>query len=195
MSGEVGVKPCGRPRSENVDLGIHEAVLDTIAKAGIAAISIEGVARLAGVSKASIYRRFDSKEELIVASLIFMREQNPLLPTSGSARARLVALLEGLRCKMSGSREGRIMMAVLGSRQDNPELVNLVFERIVKRRQEILRSLIEEGIDSGEFPATIDLNVAVSVLAGSVIYLGMWSSHEEANAASTKKIIDLVLSA
>lgn len=188
-----GVKFRGRPRSENVDHEIHEAVLNTIARAGIAAVSIEGVAAIAGVGKASIYRRFDSKEELIVASLIHMREQNSPVPTEGTARERLVALLEGLRLKMSGTREGRVMLAVLGSGQENPELVALVYERIVVRRREVLRSIIREGITSGEFPESIDLNAVIPAFVGSMIYLGMWTSQEQSGSATTQELVDMIM--
>lgn len=186
-------KSRGRPRSEDVDRGILEAVLDAIANGGIAAVSIEGVATRAGVGKASIYRRFDSKEELIVAALIHMREQSPRVPVTGSARERLVALLEGLRTNMSGTREGRIMLAVMSSGQDNPDLAKLVYERIVVRRRAVLRSLIEEGIASGEFSKSIDSDVVIPTFVGSMIYLGMWSTVETASAASTEEIVDMVL--
>jgi AcrR family transcriptional regulator len=187
------VKPRGRPRSEDVDHGIHEAVLDTIARAGIAAVSIEGVATLAGVGKASIYRRFNSKDELIVASLIYMGEQNLPLRLTGTSRDQLIALLTGLRQKMSQTREGRIMLAVVGSGHENPELAALVFERIVMRRRDALRKLIEEGIASGEFESTIDVNTAVSTLVGSIIYLGMWSTQKSVDAARTEDVVDMVL--
>jgi AcrR family transcriptional regulator len=183
----------GRPRSESVDHEIHEAVLNAIAKAGIGAVSIEGVASVAGVSKASIYRRFDSKEELIVASLIHMREQNSSVPVEGTARERLIGLLEGLRLKMSGTREGRVMLAVLGAGQENPELATLVYERIVVSRREALRLLICDGISSGEFPESIDLNAAVPTLVGTMIYLGMWSGREPAGVATTDEIVDMIL--
>lgn len=187
------VKPRGRPRSEDVDHGIHEAVLDTIARAGIAAVSIEGVATLAGVGKASIYRRFNSKDELIVASLIYMGEQNLPLRLTGTSRDQLIALLTGLRQKMSQTREGRIMLAVVVSGHENPELATLVFERIVMRRRDALRKLIEEGIASGEFESTIDVNTAVSTLVGSIIYLGMWSTQKSVDAARTEDVVDMVL--
>jgi AcrR family transcriptional regulator len=186
-------QPRGRPRSEDVDHVIHEAVLDIIARAGIAAVSIEGVAAVAGVSKASIYRRFDSKDELIVASLIYMRDQNLPLSRSGTARDQLIALLAGLRQKMSHTREGRIMLAVVGSGHENPELATLVFEQIVMRRRDALRALIEEGIASGEFDPTIDINTAVSTLVGSMIYLGMWSAQKSVDAAKTEAVVDMVL--
>jgi AcrR family transcriptional regulator len=188
-----GVKFRGRPRSENVDHEIHEAVLNTIAKAGIAAVSIEGVAAVARVSKASIYRRFDSKEELIVASLVHMREQHSPAPTEGTVRERLVALLEGLRLKMSGTREGRVMLAVMGSGQENPELVALVFERIVVRRRETIRSLISEGITSGEFSAPIDLDAVIPIFVGAMVYLGMWSAQEHSGSATTEEIVNMIL--
>lgn len=85
------------------------------------------------------------------------------------------------------------MLAVVGSGHENPELATLVFERIVMKRRDALRKLIEEGIASGEFESTIDVNTAVSTLVGSIIYLGMWSSQKSVDAARTEDVVDMVL--
>ena len=85
------------------------------------------------------------------------------------------------------------MLAVVGSGHENPELATLVFEQIVMRRGDALRALIEEGIASGEFDPTIDINTAVSTLVGSMIYLGMWSAKKSVDAAKTEAVVDMVL--
>jgi AcrR family transcriptional regulator len=120
---EVAKASCkgrGRPRSEDVDHLILEAVLDVVAEVGITSVSMEGIAARAGVSKASIYRRFDSKDKLTVAAVEYMREQSPEIPTSGTAFERLHGLLDGLRASLPSSRYGRIMVNVLAASNENP---------------------------------------------------------------------------
>lgn len=186
-------KTRGRPRSEEVDGVILEAVLDALAHGGVAGVRIERIAAVAGVSKASIYRRFESKEELIIAAVQYMRRQVPQVPVTGTARARLLALLSGMRAAMSRSRDARVMMAIINSHELGSDLASLVFERILQPRRELLRSIIAEGIESGEFPASLDIDVITPMLVGPMLYIGMWSMIESVAQTRTEDILDAVL--
>lgn len=186
-------KTRGRPRSEEVDGVILEAVLDALAHGGVAGVRIERIAAVAGVSKASIYRRFESKEELIIAAVQYMRRQVPLVPATGTARARLLALLSGMRAAMSRSRDARVTMAIINSHELGSDLASLVFERILQPRRELLRSIIAEGIESGEFPASLDIDVITPMLVGPMLYIGMWSMIESVAQTRTEDILDAVL--
>lgn len=186
-------KTRGRPRSEEVDGVILEAVLDALAHGGVTGVRIERIAAVAGVSKASIYRRFESKEELIIAAVQYMRRQVPQVPVTGTARARLLALLSGMRAAMSRSRDARVMMAIINSHELGSDLASLVFERILQPRRELLRSIIAEGIESGEFPASLDIDVITPMLVGPMLYIGMWSMIESVAQTRTEDILDAVL--
>jgi AcrR family transcriptional regulator len=183
----------GRPRSEQVNQGILDAVLDSLAEGGLAAVHIERIATMAGVSKASIYRRFDSKEELIIAALVHMRAQNPIVPTEGTARERLIHMLNRLRGSMSHTRDSRVMLAVLGSHQGHGKLAELVFERIAEPGRNMVRSMIIEGMNSGEFRQDINVELALPQLIGPMFYLGMWSVIDSVAEISTEALIDSVL--
>jgi AcrR family transcriptional regulator len=183
----------GRPRSEEVNQGILDAVLDALAEGGLAAIQIERIAARAGVSKASIYRRFDSKEDLIVAALVHMRAQNPIVSREGGARERLIHILDRLRGSMSQSRDSRIMLAVMGSQQGNGRLAELVFERIAEPGRNLVRSIIIEGMNSGDFRKDINVELALPQLLGPMFYLGMWSMIDSVAEISTEALIDSVL--
>ena len=194
--GEVTKSSCkgrGRPRSEDVDHLILEAVLDVVAEVGITSVSMEGIAARAGVSKASIYRRFDSKDKLTVAAVEYMREQSPEIPTSGTAFERLHGLLDGLRASLPSSRYGRIMVNVLAASNENPALAKLVYERILIPRRARIRELIQEGIDSGEFPSNINIDVAMPILVGPMLYLGMWSMVDPVSETKTIDVLRAVL--
>lgn len=186
-------KTRGRPRSEDVNSGILESVLDALAQGGLAGVRIERIAANAGVSKASIYRRYESKEELIIAAIQHMRQQVPVVPATGTARERLLALLSGTRANMSRSRDARVMMAVMNSHEQESDLAQLVYERILQPRRELLRSIIAEGIESGEFPASIDVEVMTPLLVGPMLYLGMWSMIDSVAQTRTEEILDALL--
>ena len=189
----TAIKTRGRPRSEEVDSGILESVLDALAQGGVSAVRIERIAANAGVSKASIYRRFESKEELIIAAIAHMRQQSPQVPETGTARKRLLALLTNMRANMSRSRDARVMMAVISSHEQGSDLAQLVHERILQPRRELLASIIADGIASGEFRSSIDIDVITPILVGPMLYLGMWSMIDSASKARTEEILDAVL--
>ena len=189
----TATKTRGRPRSEDVDSGILESVLDALAQGGLAGVRIERIAANAGVSKASIYRRYESKEDLILAAIQQMRQQVPVVPTTGTARERLLALLSGTRANMSRSRDARVMMAVMNSHEQESDLAHLVYERILQPRRELLRSIIAEGIASGEFSASIDIEVMTPLLVGPMLYLGMWSMIDSVAQTRTEEILDALL--
>ena len=183
----------GRPRSEDVNQGILDAVLNSLAEGGLTAVRIEGIATRAGVSKASIYRRFESKEDLIVAALVHMRAQNPIGPSEGTARERLRFMLDGLRSSMARDRDSRVMLAVLGSHQGNVKLAELVFERIAEPGRAMVRSIIVDGINAGEFKPEINLELVLPQLVGPMFYLGIWSMIDSVAHISTAELIDAVL--
>ena len=189
----TAIKTRGRPRSEEVDSGILESVLDALAQGGVSAVRIERIAANAGVSKASIYRRFESKEELIIAAIAHMRQQSPQVPETGTARERLLALLTNMRANMSRSRDARVMMAVISSHEQGSDLAQLVHERILQPRRELLASIIADGIASGEFRSSIDIDVITPILVGPMLYLGMWSMIDSVAKARTEQILDAVL--
>jgi AcrR family transcriptional regulator len=187
------LKVRGRPRSEDMDLVILESVLDTIAKDGITKVTMEGIAQRAGVSKASLYRRFPTKADMANAAIERMRQESPIIPSQGSAYERLLFLMEATRMGIQGSRYGRIMLAVISHGHDRPELAQLVYDRILLPRRMRIREIVEQGIQNGEFPNTINIDVAMPTLIGPMLYLGMWSMCDPVSETSTEDVLRSVL--
>ncbi|MCH9831383.1 MAG: TetR/AcrR family transcriptional regulator [Actinomycetia bacterium] len=186
-------KARGRPRSENINLVILEAVLDTIAEEGITKVTMEGVAQRAGVSKASLYRRFPTKWDMAQAAVEHMRAESPNIPESGSAYERLLLLMEVTRTSIHGSRYGRIMLAVISHSHENPKLAQLVYDRILQPRRMRVREILEQGMKSGEFPTSLNIDVAMPTLIGPMLYLGMWSMCDPVSQTSTEDVLRSVL--
>src|ERR1700692_2821948 len=82
----------GRPRSEQAEQAIIEPPLDLFAEQEFEGVCVEAVAARAGVGKATIYRRWPNKEELLLAALGSLKSPYPE-PAGGSARDDLVAML------------------------------------------------------------------------------------------------------
>src|SRR5215472_3964049 len=92
----TAVRKAGRPRSEQADRAIIEAALDLFAESGPEGLCIERVAARAGVGKATIYRRWPGKEDLLLDALAALTVPLPA-PKGVSVREDLAALVDAMR--------------------------------------------------------------------------------------------------
>jgi AcrR family transcriptional regulator len=155
----------GRPRSERAEKAIIEATLDLLAEeSGVAGVSIEAVAARAGVGKTTIYRRWPSKEALIVHALGAVKEPLPE-PSGASAREDLTAIAR----RLAGDRHrrySRCFWNVVGGAEKHPELYARYRQDVIEPRRDVVRRVIQRGVDSGELRAGLDVEVAMSLLLG-----------------------------
>ena len=86
----------GRPRSEQADRAILDAALELFADAGFDGLTVEGVAARAGVGKATIYRRYPCKVDLVMASARFLTQVEAPQPDTGRVEDDLRATARGL---------------------------------------------------------------------------------------------------
>ncbi|XRQ03348.1 TetR/AcrR family transcriptional regulator [Actinomadura welshii] len=157
----------GRPRSERAEKAIIEATLDLLAReSGVAGVSIEAVAARAGVGKTTIYRRWPSKEALIVAALGAAKAPLPE-PSGASVREDLTEIARALAAER-GHRHLRCFWNVLGSAEKHPELYARYRKDIIEPRRAIVRDVLRRGIDGGELRPDADVEVAISMLVGSL---------------------------
>ena len=182
----------GRPRSEAADRAIAEAALEVLSDEGFAGFSVEAVAQRAGVGKATIYRRFDGRDDLLVAALDRFRDDLPVVPERGSARERLEALLDIVRTPMGDSRGGRVMAQVISAGPRHPELLQVFYERVFGPRRASISQALRDGIDEGWVREDLDVDAAYTVLVGAMIFLKVWASAAPGQA-STSSIVDMAL--
>jgi AcrR family transcriptional regulator len=161
-------RPPGRPRSPEADRAILDAAIDLFVEEGYEGMSIEGVAARAGVGKTTIYRRWSSKEELIVAAideLIF--EVEPL--DTGSLRRDLVDLITQLQVVMSSSRAGEVFPRMVPHVAAGTPLGRIYLQRVIGPRFELLRSILARAAERGEIPADVDAELVRGLLIGPII--------------------------
>jgi AcrR family transcriptional regulator len=183
----------GRPRDERIDEVITTAALDLLSTEGFDRFSVEAVAALAGVAKTTVYRRFPTRNDLIVGALLRLDDDLPRPPAAGPVRERLIGLLKGIRRRTTESMRGRILLQVVSEGLRDPGLAGLVHERVLAPRRQVLRDVIADGIASGELRADVDVDAVVPVLVGPMLYLGMWSGSTATQDVTVESVVDLVL--
>jgi AcrR family transcriptional regulator len=160
----------GRPRNPELDRAILRAALELLAEEGYERMSIESIAQRAGVGKPTIYRRWPSKQAIVIDALARLTEVAET-PTSGTARERLTAFLEELWSKASHVRDDRtpLLSHLVGEIHRDPELREAVRSTFVAQRRKRVIVLLREGIEAGEIDPGLDLDVAVDVLLGPLL--------------------------
>jgi AcrR family transcriptional regulator len=165
------VRRPGRPRSERAEQAILDATLEAIGECGVNGVRCEDVAARAGVGKATLYRRWPGKEDLLIAA--FASLKSPLPEGRGeSARGDLIAMLDVMAQDADDPRYARQFAILHGEGQRYPRLVARYTEQIVEPRRELIRSVLRRGVATGELRPDTDIEVAMLILTGAVMARG-----------------------
>lgn len=162
----------GRPREERTDRAIVTAALELFADEGYHALSMEAVAGRAGVSKATIYRRWPGKRELVIDALASLNDDFPKDPAAvpaPSTRDRLLIALRHMSQRDPNSLAGRIMPRMMAYGVSHPDLYAEYFDRVIMPRRRWLHAVLQDGIDNGELRADLDVELAAMALVGPVM--------------------------
>jgi AcrR family transcriptional regulator len=167
---DTAVRRPGRPRSERAERAILDAAIEAIAERGIDGVHCEDVAARAGVGKATLYRRYPGKEDLLAA---FAAIKGPLpQPAGDSVREDLISLLTRLAADADDPRYAQQYALLHGAGERYPRLVARYKEEIVEPRRDLFRAVLRRGIDSGELRPDVDVEVAMLLLTGGVMARG-----------------------
>lgn len=148
----------GRPRDPSRDEAIFAATLALFAEHGYAGVSIEGVAARAGVGKATIYRRYASKAQLVVDAVHVCTGITDQLPDTGDFRADLTTMLTTLMDLLRGEM-GPVLVAFAAERARYPALDEEFKRTVIGAKRAHIRHLLTSAIDRGELPADSDIEV------------------------------------
>jgi len=165
----VSHKPLGRPREERADKAILHATLRLIAERGLGELRIDDVAGRAGVGKATIYRRYRSKDELVGAAVTSLVSEIAI-PDTGSTESDLRELMRNAVKVYRGSLEAGVMPGLVDAMSRDPELARAVREGFLKRRRAALAAVLERGVERGDLRPDLDLELALDVLGGPLFY-------------------------
>ena len=156
----------GRPRDPAVGEKILGAALELLAERGFRGASLRAVAARAGVGISAIYRRYENREDLMLAAIddsVGVRQ----VENTGQTELDLVSMLGVVRESVYDGPGFRLLAATLLEAEEHPELLATYRRRAVWPRRKLIRSILERAIRRGEIRDDVDLEAAVDMLWGS----------------------------
>ncbi|HZQ57700.1 MAG TPA: TetR/AcrR family transcriptional regulator [Acidimicrobiales bacterium] len=175
----------GRPRSAAADKAIVDATLTLLEEVGYGRMTMAGVAEHAGVSTATLYRRWAAKQDLVVAALATLVPDEAPTDT-GSLEGDLRETLRRIRNVLGGDR-GRILLGLATEVARHPPLSETVRARFGTPMRANVSAMVERAVGRGEIPPPANAQAAVSVIVGPLHY---WLLSGE---AMTPKAIDALV--
>ena len=162
-------RPPGRPRNESADREIISATLRLLSREGYDGTSIEAVAAEAGVTRATVYRRYPTKAEMVTAAVCEMAgAKDP--GACGDPRSTLIALLRGFH-ECVGPNDGLgIASSLYLQRHEHPEMLDSFRERVIHPTRRQMEAVLKLARDQGAIPASADPETMIEMLIGSYLY-------------------------
>jgi AcrR family transcriptional regulator len=185
------VRRPGRPRSEQAEQAILDAALEAVAECGVDCVTCEDIAARAGVGKATLYRRWPGKEDLLIAAFAALKSPLPA-PAGVSVRADLIAMLDVMVKDADNPSYARQFALLHGAGDRYPRLVARYRQEVVEPRREAIRQVLRRGVGSGELRAGTDIEVAMLALTGAVLAREKHDS-APAEAGFATRVVDEIL--
>jgi AcrR family transcriptional regulator len=190
---KIAPRPRGRPRSEQVRHEILETAYNLLSDKGFNAVGSHEIAQAAGVSSATLYRWWKSKEEILFDACFEHMKPILAIPETGSGLTRLRRHV--LRAsEFLVSEEGTVMARVLTGIHEDQRLRRMFLERYVYQRRQIQRAVIEDAISSGELKPTTDPELLIDLLTGPLFFRWL-QGHAPIDKGFAKSIVDKVIPA
>ncbi len=157
----------GRPLDTSRDVALREAALELLAEIGYDRLTIDAVAARARSSKATIYRRWPGKAELVVDALKGLKGP-PQVPNTGSLQADLTALAQGSTSTDSRF-DAQLMLGLITALTHDVELRQVVRDRLIDPRHAAFKAVFEQASTRGEIGEVPNLDLLVSVFPALII--------------------------
>jgi AcrR family transcriptional regulator len=184
----------GRPRSEKAQQAIVTAAMELLLEQGLHAMSMDAVAERAGVSKATIYRWWPSKEALALDALgtEWQVTGTAAIRDTGSLRGDLLARFRPWLRQLREKPYGRVVAGLVAEAQADAQFAELYLERFVRPRRDATRVILLRAVERGEIPANTDLEVALDLIYGP-IYHRLLHGHAPLDDRFARNVIDTAL--
>ncbi|PTM99643.1 TetR family transcriptional regulator [Streptomyces sp. VMFN-G11Ma] len=158
----------------------------------LADLSIERIARTAGVGKATIYRRWSGKEELFVDVVRTAEPPDPELP-GNSMRDDLVALLEQLRQRGVMTRTSALLHNVFAQMKSSPRIWAAYHANVVEPRRRLQVEILRRGQANGELRTDVDVELMNDMFVGPMLLRSVMRADADLPEGLSEEIVDTLL--
>jgi AcrR family transcriptional regulator len=185
----------GRPRSEERRQAILDAAIELLLAQGLEEVSMDEVAERAGVSKATIYRWWPTKETLALDALYHEWDTfRPSLPDTGSLRGDLLALVRPWVRRARKRPYARVVAALVEETHTDPDFAKLYHERFVNPRRDPARAILERAIERDQIPDDTNIELALDLLYGPLFHR-LLHAHAPLSDRFVESVVDATLAA
>ncbi len=158
----------GRPRSESSRLALLEAAYSLMKQHAVSAISTQQIANKAGVSTATVYRWWPTKESLLLDAFLHVKEKEMPMKEKGSPLERMREHSIAA-AKFFEGENGRVAARILTAIQDDKSLREAFTEQLYLPQSSRMMKVAQEAVKAGELPPSTDLKLFLDMLFGSCL--------------------------
>jgi AcrR family transcriptional regulator len=169
VSPQSAPRAAGRPRSRKSHDAILRASIALIRQVGYDAVTVEGIAATAGVGKATVYRRWSSKETL-VAEAIGQIVASIVVPDTGRTADDLEKLLNASLAMYADRATGLLLSGLVAAMARSEVIATAVRTGFVAQWRSAARLVIERGIERGELARRVDPELVIDMVASPLFY-------------------------
>jgi AcrR family transcriptional regulator len=167
----------GRPRSFKSHQAILQATIELLAEVGFDSMSIDAIAARAKVGKTTIYRRYNSKEELVADAIESLREE-VIIPNTESFWGDIEALIENA-AKITLSSLGRQTVAmIIGTASSNPQFAKIYWDKYLQPRRQAFAMVIDRAKTRGEIQPDLESDLVFDLMSGIMLYALVFQTAE-----------------
>lgn len=181
----------GRPRDHARDEAIHEAALEVLSEVGYDRTTVEAIASRAHVSKATIYRRYKNKQELLMAAMGEHAACSLPQINTGSLRGDLIELISEHVKALKGP-DGELLMALLSSAHRDPELGKLLPQNKPIINDSTSVQIFERALARKEISASANLEFLGEVVP-AIFSHRLFITHQSVNRKFIEHLVDDLL--
>ncbi len=160
----------GNRRNETARLAVLHAADDLLAEHGFSGLTIESIAREAGVAKQTIYRWWPSKVEILLDTLIEDSQKSIPVPASKPGIEAIRSYLRSFVRFLTSDPAGKVLLALIAEAQHNPATAKKLHDRYLEPRRNQERELIDKAIEAGQISPRLSSEAVIDALTGPIIY-------------------------
>jgi AcrR family transcriptional regulator len=172
-----------RPRSLEAHEKVLNAALALFAERGIEATSMDSIAQASGVSKATIYNHWADKEALLLEVMLMVNglDREPEDVDTGDLQRDLTTVLTRKPPDKFDAARNRMMPSMIAYSALHPEFGKAWRHRVMEPPRQCLKRVLRRGISRGQLPQNLDLEAAMALLLGPMLYAHVFHKEEPSN--------------